>query len=479
MMRWLLLAILLVAFDANAQRRPNLLFLSIDTLRVDHLRCYGYERPTSPSMDLVARNGTRFAAARSAAPWTLPSFATMFTGRMPTRHGAGAAGELRNIATDAPNMMATGIPTLAETLKAAGYRTHAITSNPYLRLGPTRGFDDPIVKAVRADRIGALSREWLARRGDDEPWMLWVHFNDPHEPTMAGDAQLRAIGAPQRVLDDPHRKALERWGDRDAGSYLGNRASEDDAGLLLQTKIALYDATVRQVDLEIGHILEDLQIQGRLTNTLVVIVSDHGEEFLDHVEEGKAWNHDPRGIWGIGHGHTLFEEQLHVPLILMGPRVQADRVIAEQFPLTELAPTLLGLLRVPVPEGMDGRNRVEWLKQRDRAPIPHVAEAIAYGPDWIAWNGRPLQTHGRSLRHAEGLLRSGERSLRDRQPGRRLRHAPDRAGATRFLDHVERSGARRRASGDGPGSIDRRDAGGTAQPGLRAVDAQTVTGCNS
>lgn len=385
MRRLLLVAMLLWSADVVAQDRPNLLFLSIDTLRADHVSSYGYERPTTPTIDLVAENGTRFAHARSAAPWTLPSFATMFTGRTPTRHGAGGAGELRNIAEEPPRVMAPDLPTLAQTLKDAGYLTHAVTSNPYLRLGPVRGFDDPVVKAVRADRIGALAREWIARRGDEEPWFLWVHFNDPHEPTIAGDAQLRAIGA-DFAIDDPHRDALLRWGDREAGTYLGNRGSESEVRDLLETKIALYDATIRQVDLEIGHILEDLQRRRQLRHTLVVIVSDHGEEFLDHAEEGKAWNHDPRGIWGIGHGHTLFEEQLHVPLVMMGPRVAPSRVIEEQFPLTELAPTLLGLLRVPVPAGMDGENRVAWMEDRQRAHLPLVAEAIAYGPDWIAWN---------------------------------------------------------------------------------------------
>ncbi len=384
-----LFAVLVAGFalvsPAGAQDRPNLLILSIDTLRADHVSCYGYDRPTTPSIDLVAANGTRFAAARSVAPWTLPSFASMFTGRYPTRHGAGAAGPVRNVATEPPRTLAAQVPTLAEVLRDAGYRTHAITSNPYLRFGPVRGFDDPVVKPVRADRIGALSRDWLGRHADDRPWYLWVHFNDPHEPTRAVDAQLRAIGADESVLDDPHRASLERWGDREAGTYLGNRASESEVRDLLRTKIALYDATIRQVDLEIGLILELLQRRDLLRDTLVVVVADHGEEFLDHAEEGRAWNHDPRGIWGIGHGHTLFEEQLHVPLVLMGPRVQPNRMIAEQFPLTELMPTVLGLLRVRAPEGMDGENRVEWMSDRQRAPIPMAAESLAYGPDRVAW----------------------------------------------------------------------------------------------
>ena len=92
MKRLILIAILLLPALARAADRPNLLFLSIDTLRSDHLSCYGYDRPTTPTLDQIAANGTRFDQARSTAPWTLPSFATMFTGRYPTRHGAGAEG---------------------------------------------------------------------------------------------------------------------------------------------------------------------------------------------------------------------------------------------------------------------------------------------------------------------------------------------------------------------------------------------------
>jgi len=381
----LLAALLLLPGTAYDQRRPNLLFLSIDTLRADHVSCYGYERKTTPSLDEMARSGLRFAKARSVAPWTLPSFASMLTGRYPTRHGAGAEGPLRDISHSVPRVLSSEVPTLGEVLKRSGYRTGAVTSNPYLRLGPLRGFDDAVCKAIRADRIGSLSREWIHREVDGAPWALWVHFNDPHEPTLAADPQLRALGYGEEVLDDPARADLVRWGSKEKGSWLGNRPSADGALDLLRTKVALYDATILQVDHEIGRILELLQRKGQLRNTVVVVVSDHGEEFLDHAEEGARWRHDPRGIWGIGHGHTLFEEQLHVPLILMGPGISPDRVIAEDFPLTELMPTLLGLLGLPAPAGMDGEDRGAWLRDRQRAPIPMAAESTAYGPDWMAW----------------------------------------------------------------------------------------------
>jgi arylsulfatase A-like enzyme len=387
--RSLVLALVFVfasALPGPAQSRPNLLLLTIDTLRADHVGCYGYDRPTTPSIDLVAANGTRFAQARTVAPWTLPSFASMFTGRYPTRHGAGAEGALRNVGNEPPRVLAANVPTLGEVLRGAGYRTHAVTSNPYLKLGPLRGFDPYVCKAVRADRIGALSREWLARETTQGgPWALWVHFNDPHEPTIAADAYLRQVGYGELVIDDPHRRDLERWGSREKGTHLGHIGDAERAGDLLATKIALYDATIRHVDTEIGRILESLQRSGALQNTLVVVLSDHGEEFLDHVALQERWRHDPRGVTGIGHGHTLFDEQLRVPLILMGPGVTPDRVIEQQFPLIDLMPTLLAMLQVHAPQGMDGADRRGWIEDRQRQPIPMAAESTAYGPDWVAW----------------------------------------------------------------------------------------------
>ncbi|RKZ12117.1 hypothetical protein DRQ32_04405, partial [bacterium] len=216
----LLLSALLVLGSAGAADRPNLLFISIDTLRADHLSCYGYQLPTTPSIDQIARNGTRFAQARSAAPWTLPSFATMFTGRYPTRHGAGAEGPVRNIADQLPRPMAPGLQTLAGSLRRSGYRTAAITSNPYLHLGPLQDYQEVTAKTVRADRIGALARDWVVREAGRQPWMLWVHFNDPHEPTMASDARLAELGFGPEILDHPERDELERWGTEEA--FLGN-----------------------------------------------------------------------------------------------------------------------------------------------------------------------------------------------------------------------------------------------------------------
>lgn len=381
---------------AHGSPRLNLLLLAIDTLRADHLGCYGYGRPVSPNIDALARDGLRFERALSASPWTLPSFATMLTGRYPTRHGAGLTGPVRNLAASMPQAVTADAPTLAETLQSSGWRTCGIASNPYLLFGIERGFQRFTCKFLSADRVGALTRQWLARQRSGEPFFLFVHFNDPHEPTDPPREMLRAVGAGS-AWRDPHRESLERWGGRPGdATYLGQQESAAAAGDLVRTKLALYDASILQVDLEIGLIVRQLERQGLLDRTLIVVVSDHGEEFLEHAAEGRAAALDPRGVWGIGHGHSLFDELVRVPLILHGPGLDglgfgaqsagSAKVIPQQFPLTELMPTLLGWLGAQPPAGMDGSDRREWLADPQRAAIPGAVEAIAYGPDLIGYS---------------------------------------------------------------------------------------------
>ncbi len=372
---------------ALAFARPNLVVFAVDTLRADRLSCYGHNRPTSPNIDWIAERGVRFDHAVATAPWTLPSFASLFTGRYPTRHGAGLVGPTRNLGSDVPRVLSAEATTLAEVLREAGYQTGAVVTNPYLSLGLHRGFDHYRYSAMAAPQVGVLARSWLASTSDDEPFFLLCHFNDPHEPTDAATPYLRAVDADQSVVGDPQRRALQRWGSDDA-VHLGRVTDPARAADALRTKLALYDANILEVDYEIGRVLRQLDRQGQLENTLVVVVSDHGEEFLEHAEEERLAGVDPRGIWGIGHGHSLFREVTRVPLILMGPGLEpmVPTVVPQQISLVDFMPTALALLGVESPDQMDGTDRVSWLQASDRESLPAAVESMAYGPDWIAYS---------------------------------------------------------------------------------------------
>ena len=381
-MKLRVLLLLVLAEAATAQPAKHLIVIAIDTLRADHLGCYGYERATSPTLDAVATRGVLFERAIATAPWTLPSFASMFTGRMPTRHGASLSGETRQLGRDAPHPLSGEAVTMTETLAEAGFRCVAFTSNPYLRLGLQRGFSEFFCKTVDAERVGGMTRAWIETCDLNERNFLFVHFNDPHEPTDAPGIYLRRLGVAATVSRDPQRKALERWGENEA--HLGHAESAASVADHLATKLALYDATILQVDLAIARILEALEAKQMLASSLIVLVSDHGEEFLDHVEQGRVRREDPRGLFGIGHGHSLYDELLHVPLILMGAGLPASQRISEQFSLLDLMPTLLGLVGVAAPLGVDGVDRRDWLSDPARGDLPAAAESIAYGLDRVA-----------------------------------------------------------------------------------------------
>jgi arylsulfatase A-like enzyme len=157
-------------------------------------------------------------------------------------------------------------------------------------------------------------------------------------------------------------------------------------------KMARYDGALRYIDEEIGRIVSSLKENGMYGDTLILVTSDHGEEFWDHAELGRELGGDPRKLWGIGHGHSLFQELLHVPLIVTGPGLSKD-VIDCPTGLIDLPPTILESVGLPVPEFMRGRTLRRALLGSDSCPeTPYIAEGIAYGPEArsVIWRGMKM-----------------------------------------------------------------------------------------
>ena len=315
----------------QAPARPDILFITIDTLRADHCSAYGYQRPTTPRLEEMARDGVRFATAYAPMPTTLPSHSTMFTGLLPRTLGL--------VKNGVP--FANPAPTLAETLAGAGYRTAAFVSSFVLdhSFGLARGFatyDDvfPRGECKGADqnwegfelqngfcRMGAQTRaqaeRWLEDNGylrargqgtQPPPFFLWVHLFDPHDPYLPPPAE--------QALFPP----------------LGSAPTE------IARQIAAYDGEVRYADAQVGALLDRLAAAGRLDDTLVVVVSDHGEGLMDH-----GWMH---------HGALLYDEAVRVPFLVRWPaRLPRGRTVTEPVQLADLVPTLHDLLGLPPPAG--------------------------------------------------------------------------------------------------------------------------------
>jgi arylsulfatase A-like enzyme len=294
--------------------RPNLLWIAVDTLRADHLGAYGYDRATSPSIDRFFATAVVFDDAQATSSWTLPSFASMMTSLYPSTHGC------RRF----QHRLAPSFTTLAERLRDAGYYTAGIVSHVFLgsKHGLQQGFehfDEQLVASTLKSSHAAISSPavtekalaFLAGRtaaSDRRPWFLFVHYFDPHRLYQEHDGSSKAFGT----------EPVDR-----------------------------YDGEIAFTDEHIGRLLSELDSRGLSSDTVVVFVADHGEEFGDHGRQG--------------HGVTLHNEVTRVPLAIRVPGGTPRRV-SDTVSLVDLMPTLLDLLSVDAPDTpMAGRSLVPLL----------------------------------------------------------------------------------------------------------------------
>lgn len=333
---------------APSEARPNVILISIDSLRADHLECYGYGRSTSPSIDALAAEGALFEQAIAQAPWTLPSHASLFTSLYVRTHQTG------DVSRRLPPF-----PTLATELGEAGYATMAVVGGTFMQtdFGLDRGFqqyDDELAKAGHRQSHRAItSPETLEKSlrlldGTTAPFFLFVHFWDVHYDYIPP--------APYDTLFDPDYE-----GDLTGHRFYGNDAVNADMDARdLEHVVALYDGEIAWVDEHVGRLLQSLEERGLADDTLVVLTADHGDEFFEHGLKG--------------HTHSLYEELLHVPLVLRGPGVAAAARIPERVELVDVMPTVLDLVGLPIPDGAQGRSLRPLLEGSELAPRPGFAE---------------------------------------------------------------------------------------------------------
>lgn len=370
-----LLAVLSACAPERFEAR-NVVVICVDTLRADHVGSYGHRRPTTPAIDAVAARGVLFEQVQSASNWTVPAVASIFTGRIPQRHGAVVPGVVKHLgsAPKAPNEIVREVPVLAEILREAGYRTALFSGNPYLYGRFQAGFDRAVVKSADADAHLPGILDWLgATRG--ERFFLYWQIMDLHQPIdpPAESANLFVGEPPPGFPEDIHR-----------GWTFGNLRDEEEPGFrrYAELKTGFYDGALRWVDDRISRLLAELDALGLTGETLVVITSDHGEEFWDHFREQAELGTDPRGIWGIGHGHTMYQELLRVPMIVAGPGVAVDRRVRCPVSAVDLFPTLLSALGIAaVPN--DGRDLSAFVGPEPPpcTERPLLSAAPAYGPE--------------------------------------------------------------------------------------------------
>ena len=306
----------------------NVILISIDTLRADHLGCYGYERATSPALDLLAAGGVLFEEAAATAPYTVPSHASMLTGLYSRSHG------MITWARRLPEE----IQPIAARLSAQGFATAAMVNVSLLnqRFGFGRGFDEyfsiaPEPAGAAAATIVSFAKDWMQRhRG--ERFFLFLHFYDVHSDYDAPDEYRRKFVRPYAGRSNGTTEQLSRYLKGRIGGW-----GEPDARHLAD----LYDASIRQLDDQLGPFFEELRVGGLWDRTLVIVTSDHGEELLEHGT--------------VLHSHVLYQESLHIPLILAGADLPQGTRIPEPVSLVDITPTILALYGLPAGDDMDGR----------------------------------------------------------------------------------------------------------------------------
>jgi arylsulfatase A-like enzyme len=349
---------------APPRPRPNVLVVTIDTLRADALSGYGAKRATSPHLDALLTGGVRFDQARTVEPLTTPALASMLTSLYPHEHGSTRNG-LR---------MRPGLASLPKILRGQGWATAAIVGNWTLKdrlSGLREHFDryDEVLTRKRwmgiykgestAEELTDQAIAWLRHRDRGRPFFLWVHYVEPH--------------APYRLQPD----VAERLG-------IGKRPSPRDR----------YDSEIAFADLHVGRLLGELGGQGVGPNTLVVFAADHGESLGEH------------GYWG--HGRNLYEECLRIPMALWWPGTLSPRVVEAPALNLDVAPTVLGLLGLPVPAGLRGMDWSRVLVHGAPAPMARVTFHQAH-------KGAVVSKHESEMARRSGLLEVGLLSLRGKE----------------------------------------------------------------
>lgn len=310
---------------AETRTHPDIYLITIDTLRADHVHCYGYDNIQTPALDSLAKDGIRFANAFTPSPITNTSHTSILTGLLPSAHGV----------TDFGRPLSSTHPTLAELLKEQGYSTAAfigsvVLDSKALAPGLDRGFDyyDNFPEhAQTKSRWGRLERRAadVVRRAEawrdshpTSPHFQWIHLYDPHDP-----------------YEPPEPYSAQ---------YKGR----------------LYDGEIAYADSTLGTFVSHLKQHGWYANSLIIVVGDHGEGLGEHHEDT--------------HGIFLYDSTLHVPMIFKLPGAHAARVIQSQTRTTDIVPTILDLLNITAPKELDGESLKAALSGTDSADHPLIGE---------------------------------------------------------------------------------------------------------
>ena len=351
---------------------PNVLLITIDTLRADHLSAYGYHRPTSPNLDALAARGILFENAIVPTPRTTQSIASMMTSLYPQTHG------IRTLWGSLPRARAT----LAERFRNAGYLTAGFWTTTFLdeKRGLKQGFSDYENTSGESDRAELVTDRailWLAdkvgarpdrgKKDRRRPFFLWLHYRDPHMPYSPPPEERIFV---DRTYNGEFRDAVRFFPTKELLVY--NHLGLTDSSDVVQA-VALYDGEIRYCDRQIARLFKDLDDRGLTDNTIVLVTADHGEGLSEH------------GYY-FDHGDLLFDSSVRVPLIVAGPEVPQGRV-REQVSLLDVAPSIARLTGIPWSGEMEGGDLADVIERTVAGSAASRTDGDAAVGDGASANG--------------------------------------------------------------------------------------------
>jgi choline-sulfatase len=376
----------------------NVLIIAIDALQATHVSYYGYERETTPTIDSIAKNGTTFKNAYSTAPWTVPSYMSIFTGLFPSEHKVvnkyteftKEKQTITKLEDVSPNVI-----TLAEELHSHGYKTAGFTGDAGVNsiFGYGKGFDT----YENNDKFGSIevssrqALEWL-KSNSKEKFFLFLHGYDAHGQFKLPE-NYQGKFMTDFTYDGPYKGTPEEQGALREEGLVKGTLDLTDADKEFWRR--WYDSKIFDADARFAQFWKEFEAMGLTKNTLVIVLSDHGTEFFEHNR--------------IDHGPTLYNELTHIPLIITGPNIPKDKKLDAQVSLIDIAPTILSYIGItpskPYATQLKGENL-----------LPLIEEKTNTGHTTYTETDYRNYTHKRAIQTTDGMklimtMETGEREL--------------------------------------------------------------------
>ena len=362
--------------------RPNILFISVDSLRDDHLGCYGYHRNTSPNIDKFASESIVFKNTICQAPWTKPSVGSMLTSLYPAVHGADSQGEHGDNFSEAQilnnvSVLNKSAITLAEVLKNNGYVTAGFTGGGYTHsfFGFGKGFD------VYHDNAGGIKTinyeifDWL-KKNNEKPFFIFTHFFDAHYPFKVIPPYGKMFGTYKSKVNVDRQFEI-------AVNSGKQKLNDEDINRLK----SLYDGGIYYTDTQLGLLFNMLKKMGCYDNTIIVLSSDHGEGFMEHDL--------------IAHADIMYNEVMRIPLIIRWPELEKDKMVDNQARSIDIMPTLLDFIGVKPPPNIHGVSLYPMIRGELRDGLIAFSETERMGLQKAVMDGHYKLLYNSRLKREE------------------------------------------------------------------------------